>query len=69
MQLLGKWHALRLDLEKKLFELTQDKAIFSVRGSYKENIFHGHCLGEGGLNYSRIQGLPTTFERLNEIYT
>ena len=69
MQLIGKWHALRLDLEEKMFALTQDEAVFSVRGDYKKEFFYGHCSGEGGANYTRIQGLQKTFERIQDLYS
>ena len=69
MQLIGKWHELRLDLEEAIFALTQDEAVFSARGYYKEDIFYGHCAGEGGTNYTRIQGLPETFKRIKDLYS
>lgn len=69
MQLIGKWHELRLDLERSIFGLTQDKAIFNARGSYNEDIFFGHCSGEGGANYTRIQGLPGTLEVMEMLYS
>lgn len=52
-----------------MLALTADKNIIhGILGSYKKDIFRGHCSGEGGSNYTRIQGLPETFERLNELY-
>lgn len=69
MQLIGKWHALRLDLEEKMVALTQDESVFAARGHYKEAFFYGHCSGEGGANYTRIQGLQKTFEKIKDLYS
>ena len=69
VELVKKWHELRLDLENTVVALTQDKSVLNgVRGNHKRDIFCGHCFGEGGSNYTRIQGLPATFERMQELY-
>lgn len=63
LALITKWHEVRLDLEEKLFAVTQDNSIKSgMTGRHRVEIFHGHCAGEGGANYTRIQGKPTTFQ-------
>ena len=70
LELLRKWHEIRFDLEKDIFALTQDRTVLDgASGDYKRDVFQGHCHGEGGLNYSRIQGLPATFGRMQELYS
>jgi hypothetical protein len=69
MELIKKWHEIRLDLEHDLHALAGDDTVLNgVRGDHKRGIFHGHCFGEGGTNYTRIQGLPSTFERMQGLY-
>ena len=69
LELLQKWHELRSDLEKEIHDLAQDKTVLDgMAGRYKSDIFQGHCLGQGGSNYTRIQGLPATFGRMQELY-
>lgn len=69
IELVKKWHELRLDLEKGIVTLTGDKTVLKgVRGDHKRDIFRGHCFGEGGANYTRIQGLQSTIERMQDLY-
>lgn len=69
MELVEKWHSLRSDLEKAMYALTKDKTVMrGVLGLHKREIFHGHCTGEGGSNYTQIQARPGTFERMEELY-
>lgn len=69
IELVKQWHDLRLDLENSIYAITQDKTIYrGIAGSHKKEVFRGHCHGEGGANYTQIQGLPKTFERMFELY-
>jgi hypothetical protein len=67
MELQTLWHLLRLDLERQIFAVTGDASVLSgSMGTYKKDIFQGHCLGEGGNNYTSIQlqGLPSSLDEL-----
>jgi hypothetical protein len=69
MELVKRWHEIRLDLENSMYAATQDKTILrGILGKYKKDIFRGHCSGEGGSNYTRIQGQPETFQNMQAIY-
>jgi len=69
MQLIKQWHDLRLDLENKMFKLTSDKNVYrGILGQYQREVFRGHCSGEGGNNYTRMQGLPETFQQIQSLY-
>ena len=57
MMLINKWHALRLDLENKLFDLTGDSSIRDgSTETYKSDIFLGHCKDDGNSGYLMISG-------------
>lgn len=67
MMLLQKWHTVRLDMEKQLFKLTNDSSILGGHtGSYKSNVFLGHCTDDGG--YLNLAGTKETFLRFPELY-
>ena len=69
MILLEKWHALRLDLEHKLFNLTGDSSIFEgTNGTYNSNVFLGHCKEDGYDGYIRLSGKQESYTRFDEIY-
>lgn len=69
MELVTKWHELRSDFETKLFALTNDQRIKAAsQSSYKMEIFHGHCGGEGGGNYSQIDASEKSFARVSQMY-
>jgi hypothetical protein len=68
-ELVRHWHDLRLDFEKQLFSLTGDKSIFDgTKNKYREDIFRGHCKGEGNSGYVSIAGENETFKRVSELY-
>jgi hypothetical protein len=69
MELVGHWHELRTDFENQLFELTKDESIKSaVNGTYKPEVFQGHCSGDGNEYYHLIAGKPESFQRVKELY-
>lgn len=69
MKVVKKWHDYRSDLERKLYNITKDESILSgTTGDYKQDVFQGHCTGEGGSNYLQIQGDQRTFENVPQIY-
>lgn len=69
MELVKRWHELRLDLEKSMLSMSRDKMILKgILGQHKKEIFRGHCTGEGGSNYTRIQGQPKTFQLMRKLY-
>lgn len=69
MQLLTVWHDYRTDLEKKLLALTGDDEVLSGQiGSYKRDVFQGHCKGNGGSQYIPLSIQPVMRKRLPELY-
>jgi hypothetical protein len=67
MELQSLWHLLRLDLEREILSLTGNASMLrGSMGTYKKDIFQGHCLGEGGDNYTSIQlvELPSSLDEL-----
>jgi hypothetical protein len=69
LQLMTAWHRMRDDLETKLLKLTKDKSIDGGRnGTYKSDVFFGHCRGNGGENYLPIAGKTETFRALLDLY-
>ena len=68
-ELIEKWHALRLDFEEKLFLLTGDLSIRNGNsGTYKEDIFQGHCQGEGNDGYLQVSASEEALRRSSELY-
>ena len=69
MILIEKWHAARKDFENQLFALTKDESIngFST-GSYKTDLFHGHCNGEGAANYTALSLNQETLTSVQKLY-
>ena len=50
MELIRAWHIIRADLEHSIYESTGDKSVFDGSGgSYKHDIFQGHCSGKAEL--------------------
>ena len=69
LELVRHWHDLRMDFENQLYELTKDETIKSaVNGTYKPDIFRGHCDGDGNDHYKVISGTKETFQRVQELY-
>ena len=69
MMLLQKWHSVRLDLENQLFKLTGDRSILAgSTGTYKKDIFLGHCSDDGNDGYLNLAGKNETFSRFSELY-
>lgn len=63
------WHELRSDLEGKLQALTNDKTLLAGHsGEYKENVFQGHCTGEGSNHYLQIHATPQTLDNVPKLY-
>jgi hypothetical protein len=71
MELLTVWHGMRSDLEQKLAALTGDSTVVEVgqKGTFKKQVFQGHCTENGGSGYVPLSGKPETLKRLSEIYT
>mmetsp|Transcript_18262 Transcript_18262/g.27666 ORF Transcript_18262/g.27666 Transcript_18262/m.27666 type:complete len:535 (-) Transcript_18262:217-1821(-) len=69
LEVVTFWHSLRTDLEQSLYKLTQDSELVHKKGSYREEIFQGHCIGEGGENYSPISSVAdTTLAQIPKLY-
>lgn len=72
MEIIERWHSYRSDLEHQWHQLTGDQQLLSFntggRPNYKPEIFHGHCHGEGGKNYSQITASQKSFYRLRDLY-
>jgi hypothetical protein len=67
MELQGRWHDLRTDLEDQLLELTHDETIREGQsGNHMKEIFHGHCTKSNG--YLFMTGTKETFKRIGELY-
>ena len=70
MELLQIWHSFRTDLEQKLEQLTGDTSIRELQsGSYKKEVFQGHCKEDGQAGYLPLATKAETLKRLPEIYT
>jgi hypothetical protein len=66
----AKWHAVRTDLETYLIALTDDEEVQNGQvGSYKRDIFQGHCTGPGIQNYIGISGTPEARQQLDSLYS
>ena len=69
MMMHQKWHAVRLDLENQLFELTGDASIREgSTGTYKKDAFVGHCTEDGFGGYLAMAGKEETYSRFAELY-
>ena len=69
MSLLKQWHDLRSDFEQKLLALTGDAQIRNATtGQYRQDVFNGHCDGDGNKHYKLIAAAPETFRRVHELY-
>jgi hypothetical protein len=52
-----------------LFSLTQDELVRKgSAGTHKNEIFQGHCLGEGGENYLNINATEESFHQAPKLY-
>ena len=55
MEVVRKWHEMRTDLEQKIAELSgDDKVLEGQSGSYKKDVFMGHCSENGQNGYLPI---------------
>jgi hypothetical protein len=69
MMLITKWHEIRADFERGLYSLTQDELVRKgSAGTHKNEIFQGHCLGEGGENYLNINATNESFRQVPKLY-
>lgn len=69
MKLVRKWHELRLDLENQLYDLTGDESIrHGSNGTYKSDIFLGHCNEDGNDGYILLSGKEDSIRRIPELY-
>ena len=69
MELITRWHAIRVDFENKLFQLTNDEKIKNGQaGQHKTEYFRGHCTDEGGSNYLNIDASKETLLKVVELY-
>ena len=72
LELLKVWHNYRKDLEERLLAVTGDEKIRTRTqvGTYKPDVFQGHCHGNGGEHYLSLSaGIdPTTLSRMKELY-
>jgi hypothetical protein len=67
LEMAQQWHSLRSDLEASLLELTNDEFIKEgASGTYKPDVFHGHCDGDGDAHYLKIAG--NSLGRIQELY-
>jgi lipopolysaccharide biosynthesis glycosyltransferase len=67
LEMAQQWHSLRSDLEASLLELTNDELIKEgASGTYKPDVFHGHCDGDGDAHYLKIAG--NSLGRIQELY-
>jgi hypothetical protein len=69
MKLQHMWHSLRLDLENQLFNLTEDASIRDgATGTYKSDVFLGHCKDDGGDGNDGYLMLSGKEDRISELY-
>lgn len=69
MDLVRRWHELRADLENQLLELTGDSSVRAGSvGTYREDVFLGHCNDDGNGGYLMLSGKEETFGRMSELY-
>jgi len=61
---------MRTDLETNLFALTNDTSIFSEgqSGTYKTELFQGHCTAEEGGGYQQLSGSSEAFRQVPVLY-
>ena len=69
LQLHREWHKLRKELEDLLYKLTLDEMIpEGSEGSYRSDVFLGHCNDDGNKGYLPMKGKVETFQRVQELY-
>jgi hypothetical protein len=69
MEMLYEWHKIRTNLEDQLLQLTGDTSIQNGRtGTYKRDVFLGHCAKNSGSGYLQIAAKPETVQRIPELY-
>jgi len=67
--LVNRWHDLRKDFEDQLYALTKDESIKNgTAGSYRSDVFNGHCKGDGNDHYLLLSASDETFRRVHELY-
>ena len=56
MQVAKTWHEMRNDLEQQIVALTGNDKVLSEgqKGSYKKDVFMGHCDADGQSGYVPI---------------
>lgn len=71
LELVRRWHDLRADFEGQLYELTKDETIQSdgMGGTYRQDIFRGHCTGDGNKHYLLLAGSKESLKRSQELYS
>lgn len=70
LELVKQWHAIRTDFENQMYTLTKDEYIKNgTIGKYKQDIFGGHCDGDGNSNYLLIAANDKTLKRVHELYS
>ena len=59
-----KWHEMRYDLEQSIFNITggDAKILDGQAGSYKEDVFMGHCSEDGQNGYLPIAASKEVME-------
>lgn len=69
LEMAQAWHSLRSDLEESMYNLTKDESIHAAAtGTYRKDIFQGHCTDDGSSHYLNIGGSPETRKRIHELY-
>uniref|UniRef100_A0A7S1BHA7 Nucleotide-diphospho-sugar transferase domain-containing protein n=1 Tax=Corethron hystrix TaxID=216773 RepID=A0A7S1BHA7_9STRA len=68
-ELHHRWHEVRQDFENQLYDLTKDETIKEgASGTYKTDLFLGHCGGEKDGNYINLAGKDETFKQVSKLY-
>jgi lipopolysaccharide biosynthesis glycosyltransferase len=69
LEMAQQWHNIRSDLEASLLKLTNDESIKKgASGTYKPDVFQGHCDGDGDEHYLKIAGSEESLGRIQELY-
>ena len=64
MEVIHTWHEMRTDLEDKIVAVTGKKTVLDGRkGSYKKEVFMGHCDGDGANGYLPITSPEETLSQ------
>jgi hypothetical protein len=69
LPLIQKWHDVRRDFQAKLMTLSKDESIHEgATGTYRKELFRGHCKAEGPSGYLQIQANSETFAKIPTMY-